>query len=252
MSNPKSPLSTPEQELAQRTRRGFLGLGVGAAAAVGGWQWLWSQPQMGGVPMPLRRVLDANARLTQGALFGDQHLAPEFPPERIQQIRANGDFGLEAPLDPESWRLAVTPYRGAAPAQLTLADLKKLNKLDYTAEFKCIEGWSSIVRWGGVRFRDFVSMYAPGAERAAFVSLETPDKEYFVGVDMASMLHPQTMLCFEKNGQPLELAHGAPLRLVIPVKYGIKNIKRIGAITFSDQPPLDYWAEEGYDYYAGL
>jgi DMSO/TMAO reductase YedYZ molybdopterin-dependent catalytic subunit len=54
------------------------------------------------------------------------------------------------------------------------------------------------------------------------------------------------------NGQPLANEHGAPLRLVIPVKYGIKNIKRIGTIMFSDQPPNDYWAQEGYDYYAGL
>lgn len=252
MNSPASGESSPRQEFAKRTRRGFLGLGAGAAVAVGGWQWLWSQPQIGGVPAPMRGVLDLNARLTQSALFGNQHLAPEFPPERIQAIRANGDFGLESPLDPDSWRLALTPYLGSAPAQVTMADVKKLNKIEYTSEFKCIEGWSSIVRWGGVRFRDFVSAYAPGASRAAYVSLTTPDKEYFVGVDMASMLHPQTMLCFEKNGQPLELAHGAPLRLVIPVKYGIKNIKRIGAIAFSDQAPPDYWAEEGYDYYAGL
>ncbi|MCX6598552.1 MAG: molybdopterin-dependent oxidoreductase [Acidobacteria bacterium] len=252
MNNATLPPTTPEQELAKRTRRGFLGLGLGAAAAAGGWQWLWSQPQEGGVPVPLRSVLDANARLNQNLLFRDAHLAPEFPPERIQAIRANGDFGLEGALDADAWRLALTPWRGAAPLQLTMADLKKLNKLEYTAEFKCIEGWSSIVRWGGVRFRDFVALYAPGAEKAAYVSLTTPDKEYFVGVDMASMLHPQTMLCFEKNGQPLELAHGAPLRLVIPVKYGIKNIKRIGTISFSDQAPPDYWAEEGYDYYAGL
>jgi DMSO/TMAO reductase YedYZ molybdopterin-dependent catalytic subunit len=54
------------------------------------------------------------------------------------------------------------------------------------------------------------------------------------------------------NGKPLESGHGAPLRLVIPVKYGIKNLKRIGQIAYRDAPPRDYWAEEGYDYYAGL
>src|SRR5207253_1641188 len=68
-----------------------------------------------------------------------------------------------------------------------------------------------------------------------YVSMETPDGGYYVGLDMASALHPQTLLCYEMNGEPLTLEHGAPLRLVIPVKYGIKNIKRIGSIEFTDR-----------------
>ena len=64
--------------------------------------------------------------------------------------------------------------------------------------------------------------------------------------------HPQTLLCYEMNGEPLDTQHGALLRLVIPVKYGIKNIKRIGTIRFTDERPADYWAERGYDWYAGL
>lgn len=83
------------------------------------------------------------------------------------------------------------------------------------------------------------------------MSLETPDGGYYVGLDMESALHPQTLLCYEMNGQPLSLEHGAPLRLVIPVKYGIKNIKRIGTIRYTDTRPADYWAERGYDWYAG-
>ncbi len=63
--------------------------------------------------------------------------------------------------------------------------------------------------------------------------------------------HPQTLLCYEMNGEPLTLEHGAPLRLVTPVKYGIKNIKRIGTIRFTDKRPADFWAERGYDWYAG-
>jgi len=69
---------------------------------------------------------------------------------------------------------------------------------------------------------------------------------------MESAMHPQTLLCYEMNGAPLTGAHGAPLRLTIPVKYGIKNIKRIGSIQFTDNRPEDYWANEGYDWYAGL
>lgn len=65
-------------------------------------------------------------------------------------------------------------------------------------------------------------------------------------------MHPQTLLAYEMNGQPLTNDHGAPLRLIIPVKYGIKNLKRIGKITFSDSRPKDYWAENGYDYDSGF
>ena len=84
-----------------------------------------------------------------------------------------------------------------------------------------------------------------------YVSMETPDGAYYVGLDMASALHPQTLLCYEMNGKPLTADHGAPLRLAIPVKYGIKNIKNIGKIKFTDERPKDYWAELGYDWYAG-
>jgi DMSO/TMAO reductase YedYZ molybdopterin-dependent catalytic subunit len=69
---------------------------------------------------------------------------------------------------------------------------------------------------------------------------------------MKSAMHPQTLLAFEHNGQPLTAEHGAPLRLVIPVKYGIKNIKRIGSIRYTNRKADDYWAEQGYDWFAGL
>ena len=68
---------------------------------------------------------------------------------------------------------------------------------------------------------------------------------------MPSALHPQTLLCYEMNGQPLTDGHGAPLRLVTPLKYGIKHLKRIGTIAFADARPKDYWAELGYDWDAG-
>jgi DMSO/TMAO reductase YedYZ molybdopterin-dependent catalytic subunit len=72
-----------------------------------------------------------------------------------------------------------------------------------------------------------------------------------VGLDIHSAIHPQTLLCYEINGEPLSLAHGAPLRLVTPLKYGIKHLKRIGTISFADERPADYWAELGYDWDSG-
>ena len=71
------------------------------------------------------------------------------------------------------------------------------------------------------------------------------------GSTWPSTLHPQTLLCYEMEGRPLTPDHGAPLRLLIPVKYGIKSLKQIGTIRFTDRRPADYWAERGYDWYAG-
>lgn len=147
---------------------------------------------------------------------------------------------------------------------LTLDDIKKLPKVTQTVEFKCIEGWSEIVNWTGARFIDFAAKYGPATKSGDppdvknkpqdlmdYVSMETPDGGYYVGLDIASALHPQTLLCYEMNGEPLTVEHGGPLRLVIPVKYGIKNIKRIGTIRFTNERPKDFWAEQGYDWYAG-
>ena len=64
-------------------------------------------------------------------------------------------------------------------------------------------------------------------------------------------LHPQTLLCYEMDGRPLTTDHGAPLRLLIPVKYGIKSLKQVRTLRFADRRPADYWAERGYDGYAG-
>jgi DMSO/TMAO reductase YedYZ molybdopterin-dependent catalytic subunit len=120
-----------------------------------------------------------------------------------------------------------------------------------TTDLKCIEGWSVVVTWAGARLRDFAGTYGLDA-RTKYVSLATPDGAYYVGLDTASAMHPQTLLCYEMNGVPLTAAHGAPVRLVTTVKYGIKSIKRIGTIVFTDLRPRDYWAERGYDWYAGL
>jgi DMSO/TMAO reductase YedYZ molybdopterin-dependent catalytic subunit len=155
---------------------------------------------------------------------------------------------------------------GAGEAKtVTLDDIKRLPRVEMTTEHKCIEGWSTIVNWAGARFSDFAAAYNLATrdgtppdirnrprDLVRYVSLETPDGGYYVGIDMESALHPQTLLCYEMGGKPLAIEHGAPLRLVTTVKYGIKSIKRVGRITFTDERPPDFWAERGYDWYAGL
>jgi DMSO/TMAO reductase YedYZ molybdopterin-dependent catalytic subunit len=124
-------------------------------------------------------------------------------------------------------------------------------KTEHVTELKCVEGWSQIVHWGGTRFQDFAKAYPP-APGMNYVAMETPDGEYFVGLDLESAMHPQTLLCYEMSGEPISEEHGAPLRLCIPTKYGIKNIKQIGKIAYTAERPRDYWADRGYDWYAGL
>ena len=240
-------------ELRKRSRRSFFALIAGGVLGVGGWEWLNSRGQEDMVAGPYRRAFDVNQKVTGNALFSDKHQAPEFLHSKVAQIRANGDIGLSDDLDESAWRLQVTPL-GTEKVKhaLNMAAIRSLPKVEQTFEFKCIEGWSTITKWSGVRLSDFTAKYAPGSEKAGYVSLVTPDEEYYVGVDMPSALHPQTLLVYEKDGKPLTSDHGAPLRLIIPVKYGIKNLKRIGSITYTDTRPADYWAEEGYDYYAAL
>ena len=250
-------------EARRRSRRSFIGLGLASLAGLGGWKWLISQPNDQGTPHLLRRAFDANGRLSQ-AYFKETRLAPEFARSRAKTPRVNGRVGLEETLDSAAWRLQVQGYGSDKVQEFTLADIQALPKTEMTTELKCIEGWSIVVHWAGARLSDFLACYPLAtrsgqpadplnqpADLAPYVGMRTPNEKYYVGLDMASALHPQTLLCYEMNGQPLTAAHGAPLRLVTPLKYGIKHLKRIGTISFADARPKDYWAELGYDWDSG-
>jgi len=251
------------RRMRQQTRRSFLVAGAAALAGFGGFRWLTSRRLDGGTPWPFRQALRLNEQLARD-YFRPGRLAPAFPPAAAGD-RVNGDLGLDDEIDVSSWQLRVEGIVGAdEPLMLTLDAIKKLPRVEMTTEFKCIEGWSKVMRWAGARFSDFMAAYPPVAPAEdddddrdqspappPYVALETPDGAYYVGVEMESMLHPQTLLAYEMNGAPLTQDHGAPLRLVITVKYGVKSLKRIGTIRYSRARPADYWAERGYDWYAG-
>lgn len=244
---------TPEQEIRQRSRRGFIALGAGAVVGLAGLTWLNSGGAEGDIPPALRGVLGFNEGVLRNMTYSNDHLAKTYPASAIGKIKANGDVGLDDELDPASWALQVKPFAAAQPTlKLSMDDVKKLPRYEETIDFKCVEGWSTVTQFAGARLADFTAKFAPGSEKAECVGMKTPDEEYYVGLDMPSALHPQSLLAYEMNGEPLNDDHGAPLRLVIPVKYGIKNIKRIGRIEYTDERPKDYWAEQGYDYYSGL
>jgi len=138
---------------------------------------------------------------------------------------------------------------------LTMDDILKLPRHELVTQFKCIEGWSQIVHWAGVRLADFLEAYPPtpiDGEEPKYLYMETPDGDYYNGYDFEACRHPQALLVTEMMGAPLTQFHGAPLRLHMPTKYGYKQIKRIGLISYTNDKPDDYWTKLGYDWYAGL
>ena len=183
--------------------------------------------------------------------------AEKMAPEAMLQ-KAQADEGRAGPRRrglEESGESYSTLKAGTPGLLLTMDDIRKLPRHELVTEFKCIEGWSQIVQWAGVRMSDFLEAFPPVMTRGRdprYVYMETPDGDYYTGYDMDVMRHPQTLLVTEMMGAPLTQFHGAPLRLHMPTKYGYKQIKRIGLIAYTDQKPDDYWTKLGYDWYAGL
>ena len=245
------PTMTTE-EYQRRTRRSLLTGGAAALAGLAGWRWLQNSPEDMNIPGPLRDVHEANESLWR-VLYRDDKLAPTFARSDSSMIRVNGRRGIDEEIDLSTWSMSVR-NEGTELASYTMDAVSALPKQEMTVEHKCVEGWSQVVTWGGVRFGDFLEANHPEqlSSPPGFVSLETPDRGFYVGLEWAAMLHPQTLLAYELQGEPLDQEHGAPLRLVTPVKYGIKQLKRIGVIEFTDTQPADFWAERGYDWYAAL
>ena len=250
---------TTDKKLNRRNFISFATFGVLAASAYESWRWLYTSPAetagvTAGARKPLRKALN-KTELFFRRFFSDNHLVKTYPKSMAaKKVRVNSDIGIEAgkKFDPAAWKLQVNKAGGEV-LQITQQELMALPKTDLIFSFKCVEGWDQVQHWAGVKFSDFIKHYQlEEYAKMAYVGMETPGKGYYVGLDMPSAMHPQTLLAYAVNDKPIPMEHGAPLRLIIPVKYGIKNLKRIGAISFSNTRPKDYWAEQGYDYYSGL
>lgn len=241
-----------QDAIRKRTIRSFSVFGVSLAIGALLFGRLYNQPeQADGMQPVLRKALGANEVLFSKFYSKTRESRPFRKSEAVSEARVNGDAGMDGELD-TSWRLNVVRKPGDTLV-LSIDDIRALPKTDVVFDFKCIEGWDQISWWSGVRFVDFMKAYNLAPQMSLkYTGLITPDEAYYVGVDMPSMLQPQTILCYELNGKPLPQDQGYPLRLIIPVKYGVKHLKRIGVMYFSDERPRDYWAERGYDYYAGL
>ena len=186
-------------------------------------------------------------------IFRAGHLAPTFADLDLtpfNQFPIN-DYDVDDPeVDFDKWTLTVS---GAVqkPGDYTLSQIQTLSKIMQNTRHVCIEGWDVIGRFGGVRLSDFLRMV--GADPAArFVTVDCAD-DYYESLDMASALHPQTLLCYEMYGRPLTREHGAPLRLNIPIKIGYKQAKYLTGLKVTHVlEKVGYWEDQGYSEFYGL
>ena len=186
-------------------------------------------------------------------LFRREHLAPTFEDSELTPFGKFpiNDYDVDDPgVVLESWTLAVG---GAVqkPGPYTLPQIQSLPLIRQNTRHVCVEGWDVIGRFGGARLSDFLRMI--GADTSArFVTVSCAD-DYYESLDMATALHPQTLLCYEMYDQPLTREHGAPLRLNVPTKVGYKQAKYLTDLRVTNVlDKVGYWEDQGYSEYYGL
>jgi DMSO/TMAO reductase YedYZ molybdopterin-dependent catalytic subunit len=234
--------------VASLERRLFLkrGLSVGALALLSGCELTDDES--------VQRVLMAmsgwNDR-AQGWLFDPNRLAPEFPESAITKpFPFNAYYSEDEVVEVQGagFRLQLAgKIRDKKP--WTLAELYALPQLSQVTRHICVEGWSAIGKWSGVRFSEFLQRV--GADLTAkYVGFRCAD-DYYSSIDMATALHPQTQLSFRYADQILPPKYGFPMKLRVPTKLGFKNPKHIMEIFVSNDYPGGYWEDKGYNWFSG-
>jgi DMSO/TMAO reductase YedYZ molybdopterin-dependent catalytic subunit len=188
----------------------------------------------------------------QAALFSGQRLAPEFAESQaVKKFRYNAWFPPEqAPrLDPASYRLELAGLI-TDRAPWPIDRLHALPQVSQITRHVCVEGWSMIGKWSGVPLRDFLQRI--GADtRARYVGFECADG-YYESMDMASALHPQTLMAFRLSDEILPMQYGFPFKIRVPTKLGFKNPKWVTTMYVSNRRPPGFWSDRGYNWFSGL
>jgi DMSO/TMAO reductase YedYZ molybdopterin-dependent catalytic subunit len=198
----------------------------------------------------LTRISMFNDRV-QGWLFDPNQLAPIYPESMITRpFPFNAFYSRdEAPeVDGESYRLEVSGMV-ADKRRWSLTELRAMPQTDQVTRHICVEGWSAIGKWGGVRFADFLRRV--GADTTAkYVGFKCAD-DYYTSIDMPTALHAQTLLTLTYDGKTLPREYGFPMKLRMPTKLGYKNPKHIVALFVTNTPPGGYWEDQGYNWFGG-
>lgn len=187
----------------------------------------------------------------QGWLFDPNQLAPTYPESMITRpFPFNAYYGEDEirEVDEDNYRLEVTGLV-ADRKTWSLAELRAMPQVDQVTRHICVEGWSAIGKWGGVPFALFLRRV--GADlSASYVGFKCAD-DYYTSIDMATALHPQTVLALTYDGQTLPRRYGFPMKLRMPTKLGYKNPKHIQAIFVTNTNPGGYWEDQGYNWFGG-
>jgi DMSO/TMAO reductase YedYZ molybdopterin-dependent catalytic subunit len=256
--------------LRYQNRRDFLVFGAGALAALAGAGSFLPQETLSRVGFHrnmdspekawfLNRALRIDDDVAE-ALYSANRRVPTYTKSQITSLKNNYNGATPDPGYISGWQLTLDGLASGLSISLDIRNLlTRFPVHEQITRLVCVEGWSAIAWWAGLRFDDLLRAYPP-MSRAKWVRVESsvnldvsgnPDP-YFMSLDLATARHPQTLLATHFNGQPLTVDHGAPLRLLVPVKLGLKNVKAITKITYVAEEPRDYWAERGYSRYDGI
>jgi DMSO/TMAO reductase YedYZ molybdopterin-dependent catalytic subunit len=220
------------------------------------------------VSAALESAENANRRV-QRLLTTRNKLAQEFTEKDISPVfRANGnpppittDYAAGAKNDWADWRLDVAGLV-QKPARFSLVDLKSMPSRTQITRHDCVEGWSVIGKWKGVRLEEILNRVQPqpAARHVVFRCMDADGdgNNYYESIDLIDAVHPQTLLAYELNDRSLPIDNGAPLRLRVENQLGYKHAKYIRALEFVASFETigggkgSYWADQGYEWYAGI
>jgi DMSO/TMAO reductase YedYZ molybdopterin-dependent catalytic subunit len=246
-----------------------------AAASLGG-LWLAGCNKLTENPKSLAVLQSAEGltRRAQRLLLDRKALAREYPASDISKVfKPNGSVD---PQDPEylalkaknfaDWRLGVGGLV-EKPLSLSLADLRALPSRTQITRHDCVEGWSCIGKWKGVRLGPLLDRAGlkPAARYIVLYCADTLDPttldgagQYYESIDLVDAYHPQTILAYDMNDAPLAVAHGAPLRLRVERQLGYKQAKYVMRLEAVDDLSRiargrgGFWEDRGYEWYAGI
>ncbi len=199
----------------------------------------------------LRAVSAWNDRV-QALIFRPNHLAPTYPASRVvKPPRFNAYYGIDEvkPVDGSLWRLELSG-RIADKRPWTAADILALPQQEMIVRHICVEGWDYIGQWSGPNLKGFLQRI--GADLTAkYVYFHCAD-DFTESIDMATALHPQTILATKYANETITDPFGYPLRLRTSTKLGYKNAKWIKAIEVTNTFTETFWSKQGENWFAGI
>lgn len=260
----------PSNVLKHRTRRDVLIFGASALAALTAGTVLLPDEtlqrldvhrklNLPGKDWLLDRAIDIDDDVAE-ALYSSNRRVPTYSKSQVTGLKNNYNGATPEPEYIPTWTLTLKGLQSGLTLSLNLRTLLKRFALhEEITRFVCVEGWSEIAWWGGIRFADLIQAFPP-VSQAKWARIESSvnldangnSDPYYISLDMETAQHPQSLLATHFHGDPLTLEHGAPLRLLVPVKLGLKNVKAITGITFLADQPMDYWRVRGYSRYDGI